>query len=119
MPDMVTEAEARAIIDRIFSDNDVVLEKDFPFLFRWAQDSLAFEVDGFNDSLQVGYEYVDPDGEFPSLSSSFQAAVDSAGNADGPYIKLVHPAFADGRQEEWFEMEIQAFIQKLKGMGII
>lgn len=119
MPDMLTEAEARAIIDRIFIENEIALEKDFPLIFRWAEDSLAFEVDGFNDSLKVGYEYVERYSEDQVFTQEFRTALDSAGNADGPYIDLIRLEFFDHDQQATVEAEIEAFIQKLKGMGII
>jgi hypothetical protein len=119
MPEMVTENEARQVINRVFLDNGVSLQQDFPLVFKWAQDSLAFSVDGFNPTLNVGYEYVNPEGESPSLSQDFRTALEAAGNADGPFIEAVGPTVKDLNYEAALENEVLNFIQKLKGLGII
>jgi hypothetical protein len=119
MPDLVTENEARQVIDRVFLDNGIPLQRDFPLVFRWAQDSLALEVDGFNDSLKIGYEYINPEGESPVLSEDFKTALAAAGNAQGPFIELAGPVIKDQDYEAALETEILVFIQRLKSLGII
>ncbi len=119
MPDMVTENEARQVISRVFLDNGVLLEEDFPLLFKWAQDSLALDVDGFNETLRVGYEYINPEGESPYLSPDFKIALGAAIEAEGPYIKMMNFEFKELNWEERLEAETVAFIDKLKGLGII
>jgi len=119
MPEMVTENEARQVINRVFSENGIALQQDFPIIFKWAQDSLAFDVDGFNETLKVGYEYVNPEGESPVFSKEFKTSLEAAGNADGPFIELVDPVLQDPASEDALESEILAFINKLKGLGII
>jgi hypothetical protein len=119
MPEMVTENEARQVIGQVFLDHGVVLQQDFPLVFRWAQDSLAFVVDGFNEGLAVGFEYVNPEGETPSFSDGFRTALDAAEEDGGPYIEIVDPAFRDPGFEVVLEQQILAFIERLKGLGII
>lgn len=119
MPDMVTENEARQVITRVFQENGVALVQDVPLLFKWAQDSLALDVDGFNEGLSVGYEYVDPEGESPRLTSEFQTALAAAIDAEGPYIGLMGPDIKWADWEERLEAETVAFIDKLKSLGII
>ena len=119
MPQMVTENEARQAILQVFAENGILLEEDFPVVFRWAQDSLAFDADGFNDSLQVGFEYVDPDGEAVRFSSDARAAISDAASGDGPYVDLLGPMPMDQQGIPTLQAEIQAFIDGLKSQGII
>lgn len=118
MPEMVTEAEARQLIKQVFTANGIQLQDDFPLVFRWAADSLAFDVDGFNDSLQVGFEYVSEE-EWGSFLSEPRAALADAAAGEGPHISVLGP------QEQWegydttLEAEVQAFIDLLRAQGII
>jgi hypothetical protein len=120
MPEMVTETEARQIINRVFLDNNVTLQQDFPLVFKWAQDSIAFDVDGYNEELRVGYEYINPDySDNQYFSQDTRTALSTAKEADGPYIEVVDPGFNLPKGQAEIEAQIQAFIDKLKGMGII
>ncbi len=119
IPEMVTENEARQVINQVFLENAVALQQDFPLVFKWAQGSLAFDVDGFNETLGVGFEYVNPDGESPSLSQEFRTALDAAEEDDGPYIEIVESAVWEPNYGAAMELQILAFIEKLRGMGII
>lgn len=119
MPEMVTENEARQVINQVFVANGVSLQEDYPLVFRWAQDSLAFHVDGFNETLGVGFEYIDPAGESPSLTDEFRTALDAAEEDGGPYIEIVDPAVRDSGYEAAMEQQILAFIERLRGMGIV
>ena len=119
LPEMVTENEARQAIRSVFLTNGIQLEEDVALVFRWDQDSLAFDVDGFNDSLQVGFEYVNPDGEPGSFSNTFLTALSEAKAGDGPYIEWVGPTPLDPTSLEALQTEIQTFIDLLRAQGII
>jgi hypothetical protein len=119
MPEMVTENEARQAIRSVFLDNGIQLEEDFAMVFRWAQDSLALSLDGFNDSLQVGYEYVDFYGEPISYTTDFRTALSEAKAGDGPYIELVGPTPEEPAGLDALQTEIQTFIDALRAQGII
>jgi hypothetical protein len=121
-PDMVTESEARQIITGVFDRNGVDLEADYRLLFQMGPgDSVVLDVDGFNDSLRVGYEYVAPDDRqvfAPEvLDSLWQAA-----NDGGPYIKTLGAGYkypGTTSYIEEIEMQIEAFIDTLKANGVI
>jgi len=122
MPEMVTEHEARQIINQVFVDNGVTLQEDFPLVFRWAQDSIVFDVDGYNEELEVGYEYLNPDySDHQYFSQEAVTALNEARDGDGPHIEIVEPGdyYAMPKSEAEIEAQIRAFIEKLKGMGII
>ena len=119
MPEMVTENEARQVIRQVFLENGIQLQEDVPLVFRWATDSLAFDVDGYNTEMEVGFEYVDPDTEWGTFSADFKAAVSRAAAAEGPYIDLVDPVVKSATFETTLEARTQAFINALRAQGII
>lgn len=116
--DMITENEARQIVTRVFTDNGIGLIEDYRLAFQPDEpDSTILFVDGYNDSLRVGYEYVtDPD--YPTFGPAWAALADSA-EADGPYIRTVTEYTDDPRSVEIIELEIEAFIDTLKARGVI
>ena len=118
MPEMVTETEARQIIRQVFTENGVQLQEDVPLVFRWAADSLAFDVDGYNTEMEVGFEYVD-DAERGTFSAGFKAAMAEAAAEDGPHIKIFETAVKTDGTEAEMEAQTQAFIDALRAQGII
>lgn len=117
-PDMITETEARQIITQVFTDNGIGLVEDYRLAFQPGEpDSTILFVDGYNDSLRVGYEYVtDPD--YSTFGPAWAALADSA-EADGPYIRTVSEYTDEPRSVEVLELEIEAFIDTLKSRGVI
>ncbi|PWB71850.1 hypothetical protein C3F09_07405, partial [candidate division GN15 bacterium] len=58
-PRLITEAEARAVIDSAFATEDIAMRSDVDTTIHFApNDSASLSLDGYNDSLKVGYEYV-------------------------------------------------------------
>ncbi len=88
-PKLVTENEARQIIEQVFVDNGVQLERDLPFILHLAaDDSVTLDLDGYNSSLRVGYEYV-IENDWATFTPQVWNALDSLANENGPYIKPV------------------------------
>lgn len=116
-PTMVTENEARQIIEQTFQNDGIALQEDVPFVLHYGKsDSTVLELDGFNDSLQVGYEYIygsDQD----SFTPRVQSALDSLANENGPYIKPVDAV--DDHYRVFIQETIEEFIDTLKANGII
>lgn len=121
-PDMVTESEARQIITGVFDRNGIDLEEDFRLVFQMGPgDSVVLDVDGFNDSLRVGYEYVAPDDRqvfAPEvIDSLWQAA-----SGGGPFIKTLDAGYkyhGNTQYIEELELQIEEFIDSLKANGVI
>jgi hypothetical protein len=118
-PKLVTENEARPIIEQVFADNGVQLERDLPLILHLAaDDSVTLDVDGFNPSLRVGYEYV-----FEQDSKTFTPRVvevlDSLVNESGPYIKPVDSIYKEGDYSAALRATVQEFIDTLKAHGVI
>ncbi|MBM4433431.1 MAG: hypothetical protein FJ025_05465, partial [Chloroflexi bacterium] len=58
-PELVTEREARTVINEVFVKNGINLEEDVPFSFSPSdQNPISLELDGFNKDLNIGYEYI-------------------------------------------------------------
>lgn len=116
--DMITENEARQIITRVFTDNGIGLIEDYRLAFQPDKpDSTILWVDGYNDSLRVGYEYItNPD--YSTFGPARAALADSA-EADGPYVKTINQLEDTPHKLEIFELYIETFIDTLKARGVI
>ena len=118
-PDLVTENEARQIIEQVFVDNGVQLERDLPFMLHLAaDDSVALDLDGFNPSLGVGYEYV-LNQDWEAFTERVWIALDSLTNENGPYIKPVEEIDKEGDYTSALRATVQEFIDTLKAHGVI
>ena len=118
-PDLVTETEARQIIEQVFVDNGVQLERDLPFILHLAaDDSVTLDLDGFNDSLQVGYEYIIGD-DWETFTLQVRGVLDSLANENGPYIKPVEQIEDEGDYTSALRATVQEFIDTLKAQGVI
>lgn len=123
-PEMVTEREARIVINEVFARNGINLEEDVPFSFSPVdQNPISLELDGFNSDLNIGYEYITGEDE-TTFTQEVVTELDqaSASNAGGPYIKTVGAQYIYGEtQEAYEELEIiiQDFVEGLRSRGII
>jgi hypothetical protein len=121
-PDIVTEGEARRIISNVFDRNGITLDEDFRLVFQMGPgDSVVLDLDGFSDSLRVGYEYVAPD-DWSTFTTEVRDSLRQAENDTGPYIKTVdamdkYPG--DDSYIQRLETKIEAFIDSLKANGVI
>jgi hypothetical protein len=114
-PDFLTENEARTVINKVFVDNGIPLEADILMsIVDSRHNTVNVVLDGYNDSLRVGYEYVtgtDPLTFTPQVIESIK--MNTAGS--GPYIGIA-PA---EKHEVDLETLMQAFIDTLKAQGKI
>lgn len=117
-PDMVTESEARTIIDRVFDSNGISLTHDVDLNIEvHPGDTAIVNVDGFNDSLRTGYEYL-TEQEHEALAPEVRTALDSLVNeTEGPFVKTFNPT--PSQQAALLEAVTQEFIDSLKANGSI
>jgi hypothetical protein len=117
-PEYVSEADAREVIIQAFADNNISLETDFPMQINIPViGNITAIVDGFNDSLNVGYEYVNITEVYDMACPS--NAFDSMAAADGPFIRMISPRLTMVEYQGLFRNIIQNFIDSLKVRGII
>jgi hypothetical protein len=117
-PDLMTENEARQVIEQVFADSGIQMERDLRLIVHLAgNDSLDLVLDGYNDSLQVGYEYVYSPEDRESFDPHARQALDSLVAETGPYIEPIDD-WPKG-YESYLRMEVDAFIDTLKSHGII
>ncbi|MDI6739956.1 MAG: hypothetical protein QME74_06290 [Candidatus Edwardsbacteria bacterium] len=115
MPDLLTENEARAVVNQVFANNQVGLQSDHDCVLKYSSgDSAVLNLDGFNDSLKVGYEYICGDSDQASLSPRVTQALDSARHHGGPYVRWSYQT-DDGN---YLKSRIQSFIDSLRSEGI-
>ena len=115
---MATEVEARAVIKRVFTENGIVLKDDVAMDVSTAQGvTRSVVLDGYNDSLRVGYEYL-VDKTDTEFDSSVCDALDSVFAENGPFVEVIDQANYDNR-EELLTNTVQEFLDTLKARGII
>ncbi len=117
-PDMVTESEARTIVDQVFANNGIDLVNDVDLSIEiHPGDSDTVNVDGFNDSLQTGYEYLTP-AEHEAIPMEVRVALDSLiDEPEGPFVKMFDPTYVT--QSALLESLTQEFIDSLRANGSI
>ncbi len=123
-PDMVTEKEARDIINQVFVRNGIKLETDVPYSFTLSNQSpIQLELDGFNKDLNMGYEYISRE-DRNTFTKEVREELDKArqSNVKGPCIKTIDEQFVFGDAEKahkGIEAIIKDFIADLHSKGII
>jgi hypothetical protein len=116
MPVPISESDARAAMAPVFERNGVTLVEDVTVPVEVAGDTVDLTVDGYNDSLQVGYEYVAA-ADRTEFSYDVFGVLDSLLSDGGPYIKAVE--FIEEGQEEWADTLMQEFVDSLRAQGVI
>lgn len=119
VPDLVTENEAREIIEQVFSGNSIQLTPDFNLrIVRAEGDTLDLTLDGYSDSLRVGYEYV-AQSDYDIFTSAATHSLDSLTAGSGPYIEPIQEALKYDDYVQQLEATVQEFIDSLKASGAI
>ena len=114
-PEFLTENEARAVITSVFSGNGIQLATDVPMsLVDSHGDSVDVVLDGYSDSLRVGYEYITVEGD-STFTPELIAGIETANAGSGPYVGVALPE----QYEVLLEQFTQAFIDTLKAQGKI
>jgi len=114
-PDFLTENEARVAINQVFTNNGIQLTADVPLDVVVApDDTVTVSLDGYNDSLKVGYEYL-AGADLDTFTTSVIAKMDSATADAGPYVKITEEIVEEGALTQI----MQNFIDTLKAHGAI
>ncbi len=114
----LTEYEAYVIVTNVFADNRITLTPDVTLSVIGSDgDTTDVVLDGYNDSLRVGYEYVYGDDDLDTFSHVLIAQLDADAAGPGPYIKATYPC--EKRRAHDLEQLMQAFIDTLKAHGKI
>jgi len=117
-PDFLTEHEARVIITNVFARNGITLAPDVALSLIDSQgDTTRVTLDGYNDSLRVGYEYAYEDEDLDTFTHNLIAQIDADAAGPGPYIKATYPY--EERHAHDLELLMEAFIDTLKAHGKI
>ncbi len=121
-PDYVTEREARTIINQAFAKYGVTFEEDVPKSFSVEGQPFTVNLDGFNQELNIGYEY-------ESTLDGYQLFFDEIG--PGSWIAgaatntsdssiLVIENVPDGTSGNgYLEKVVEKFIHELQSHGIL
>ncbi|MFC2170360.1 hypothetical protein ACFLQJ_00110 [Calditrichota bacterium] len=113
----MTEADARLVIEEVFTRNNIQIPDEITLVFSSASaDSIELDLDGYNDSLKVGYEY-NGENEYLCYDDTLNAEFESALNDSGYHIKISSTVAED--DDEYLENLMQTFIDSLKAHGVI
>jgi hypothetical protein len=118
-PRSVSEASARQIITQVFTGRTIALDSSQVVTIPLsAADTLVLNVDGFNDSLQVGYEYVlgDDELQFPPAVCN---TLDSLNESATPHILSIDPEVQRAAAEAHLQQVVQQFLDTLAAHGVI
>jgi hypothetical protein len=123
-PNLITEQEARNAIKQIFQTSGVVLADDVVFSLKSDNRTFQLVLDGFNEKLKIGYEYISQE-DRESFNPAVVSTLDKdAAQKDGPFIKTIDGGyyFSDAEKSESMakiEKSIKDFINYLKANGVL
>ena len=122
-PELVTENEARAIIDSVFNANDIALMNDVALKIEAGTgDTVELSVDGFNDSLKTGYEYIsieDSVSDYLEYSPVVISRLNQLADQNGPYIRTIWQDYKDHDYKQYLDSVTTEFIDSLKARGVL
>jgi hypothetical protein len=120
-PEMVTENEARSILNRVLQNNGITWQNDAPLAVNLGGgDTAQLVIDSYNDSLRVGYEYVTGN-DYATFTPRVATALDSVAKAQGPYIEVINEINRREHSdyEQFLETSMQQFLDTLRAHGVI
>ncbi len=121
-PDLMTENEARQIITQVFTNNGIVLDEDYRLVLQPylpdMPDPVVLYIDGYNDSLRVGYEYVTGQ-DYDTFTRQVVDALSDSAETGGMHIKTVDEVFDFSSSREELEQIIESFMDTLRAQGVI
>ena len=113
MPDMVTENEARAIVDSVFSTYDYRLLFDVNLPVPGSTQTVS--LDGYDSTTRTGYEYMSGN-DFGEFSDSTKDAFQSSREER---ILFLNEETKDGDYRRRLEQEVNDFISIIRAGGTV
>jgi hypothetical protein len=117
-PKILSENEARAKIVNLFAKRGVALTEDSMLQIKTDGDSIRLVLDGYNDSLRVGYEYIQGT-DMETFTPEACAEIDSLQATGAQHILLIKDRESATRYEQVTDMIVERFLNTLKAQGII
>ncbi len=118
-PKLVTEAQARAVIDSAFASQDVTMRFDVDTTIHFApNDSASLSLDGYNDSLKVGYEFV-AGADSLTFTPEVCDKLDDSTYAMEPNILVMDGEYRLNDYHQRLELAVQNFLDSLRAHGVI
>ena len=116
-PKYITESEARIIINQVFAQNGIQLDDDVPYSLVTGNRTIALELDGFNEQLKLGYEYISSAEDWETFTPEVVTALDEAcaSKNASPCIEIIQPT----ENKEYLENAVQEFIAELRSTGVL
>ncbi len=115
----ISEQVAQGVINGVFDRNGIDLDHDVLVRFeRAAGDTVDLVVDGYNDSLAVGYEYL-IGLDYSTFDHQVVAVLEDSALAKEPHITPIHNVDVNGPWQQTLETATQQFIDSLIARGVI
>jgi hypothetical protein len=120
---MISEQEARMAIKKIFQDNGIMFQEDFPYSFVSDNETIQVDLDGYDENRKVGYEYFsehDISGDNSAANEKLRQKY--LNNITSPMIEVVDPAYyyndeTRGEALQQIEKAVNGFIKSLRSNG--
>ncbi|MFC2020128.1 hypothetical protein ACFLU4_09355 [Chloroflexota bacterium] len=121
-PKAITENEARLRIIHTFEKYGIELDADVPMSFGSDNKTINLILDGYNEELRIGYEYIsgnDRDTFTEKVASDTEKLIDrlveNPSEANGPFIKVIQPSAST----DSIAKATEEFIRFLRDNGIL
>ncbi len=121
-PDYVTEREARTIVDQAFARYGITFDEDVPKSFSVEGQPFTVNLDGFNQELNIGYEYESTlDGYqlfFDEIGPGSWIAGTATNRSDSSILVIEN--VPDGTSGNgYIEKVVEKFVHELQSNGIL
>jgi hypothetical protein len=118
-PKCVSEERAREIIGNVFVARGIRLQADWTVAVPIGHaDSLSLNADGFNDSLQVGYEYISSD-DGPVFTNDARYWLNNLDHSASPHVLVLNEEVERAEALNHLQQMTEAFLDSLKVQGVI
>jgi hypothetical protein len=118
-PYNVSELDARQTIDAAFAERGIKLSTDRSVAVPLSKkDTVKLEIDGYNDSLQIGYEYISY-GDRAAFTSEVCYVLDKLKRTASPHIATLQPVVEGVDAQAHLRQIVAAFLDSLKAQGAI
>ncbi len=118
-PQLLSEASARQIIKQVFTARSITLDTSQVVTIPLSPtDTLELNLDSFNDSLQVGYEYI-YEGDNTEFTPAIRNTLDSLNEESMPHILTLDAETQRAAAEAHLQQVVNEFLDSLHAQGVI